>query len=90
MDEKMKSTVERHEIAEVEIGVVRKPATMGTVTINDTQELILVPTPSADPRGDTLVLPYQNDSKLKLIRSAEHAEVAEGPFCCAGLYLYDP
>lgn len=43
--------VEHREIADDEMGGRRSKATMGTVTINDTEEIILVPAPSADPRG---------------------------------------
>lgn len=43
--------VEHHEIAVDETGEAKQNATMGTVTINDTEEIILVPAPSADPRG---------------------------------------
>lgn len=43
--------VEHHEIGVDESGEAKKIATMGTVTINDTEEIILVPAPSADPRG---------------------------------------
>nr|OQO20663.1 hypothetical protein B0A51_11022 [Rachicladosporium sp. CCFEE 5018] len=56
MDEKHISTVERHELAEDEINGLKQTATMGTVTINDTEELMLVPQPSADPR-DPLNMP---------------------------------
>lgn len=34
--------------------VVPQPAAMGTVTITDTEETFLVPTPSADPRGTSI------------------------------------
>ncbi|OQO10068.1 hypothetical protein B0A48_04424 [Cryoendolithus antarcticus] len=56
MDEKHIAMVERHELAEDEINGLKQTATMGTVTINDTEELMLVPQPSADPR-DPLNMP---------------------------------
>lgn len=43
--------VERCEVASDDMPEVEKSNTMGTVTINDSQDLYLVPSPSADPRG---------------------------------------
>lgn len=43
--------VERCEVGSDDMPEVEKSTTMGTVTINDSQDLYLVPSPSADPRG---------------------------------------
>ena len=51
----METKVERYEFAsDGETGFVKpveERATMGTVTITDLNELFLIPSPSADPRG---------------------------------------
>ena len=44
--------VERCETSSDDLAIVTKSTTVGTVTINDSEEIILVPTPSADPRGE--------------------------------------
>ena len=43
--------VERYEVASDDLEGLQKTTTMGTVTISDESEIILVPAPSADPRG---------------------------------------
>lgn len=44
--------VERCEVASSDdMAEVTKSTTMGTVTINDSEDTFLVPSPSADPRG---------------------------------------
>lgn len=53
--EKAPLSVEKYEVADHELAEVRAPGTMGTVTISDTTDVIMVPTPSADPRGRTCV-----------------------------------
>lgn len=51
----MKTKVERFEVAsDGETGFVKpveEQAAMGTVTITDLNDLFLIPSPSADPRG---------------------------------------
>jgi hypothetical protein len=51
----MKTEVERYEVAsDNETGIVKpvpESAAMGTVTITDLDEIFLIPSPSADPRG---------------------------------------
>lgn len=51
----MKTEVERYEVAsDSETGIVKPvltSAAMGTVTITDLEEIFLIPSPSADPRG---------------------------------------
>lgn len=55
MDDKaaMPKDINQVEHCEVVDGMddLKQTTTMGTVTINDTEEIILVPAPSADPRG---------------------------------------
>lgn len=43
--------IERYEVVSDDMDGLKKTTTMGTVTISDDSELILVPSPSADPRG---------------------------------------
>lgn len=49
--EKITAVVDRYENVNDDIVKVKKPGAMGTVTISDTEDVIMVPTPSADPRG---------------------------------------
>lgn len=49
--EKVTAVVDRYEHVDDDIVKVKKPGAMGTVTISDTDDVIMVPTPSADPRG---------------------------------------
>lgn len=56
MDKKQETTfVDRYEVVDTEDGETIKPApetaAMGTVTLTDSKDIFLVPTPSADPRG---------------------------------------
>jgi hypothetical protein len=46
--------LERSETASDKDGlpVVTKSTTVGTVTISDSQDIYLIPSPSADPRGE--------------------------------------
>ena len=37
-----------------DLAEVTKSTTMGTVTISDSEDTLLVPTPSADPRGNDI------------------------------------
>ncbi|TKA81735.1 hypothetical protein B0A55_01118 [Friedmanniomyces simplex] len=48
--EKQGATVSRYEVALDEIDGVPRPAAMGTVTIAEDEDILLVPSPSADPR----------------------------------------
>lgn len=48
---KLETTVSKYEVVDDEIHKVHEAAAMGTVTINDTEDILLVPAPSADPRG---------------------------------------
>lgn len=51
-DKKLEPTIDRLEDVESEIlKNVQTSDTMGTVTINDAKDVLLVPTPSRDPRG---------------------------------------
>lgn len=43
--------VERYEVACDDMEDLKKSKTMGTITINDSNEILLIPSPSADPRG---------------------------------------
>lgn len=43
--------VERYEVASDDMEDLKKSKTMGTITINDSNEILLIPSPSADPRG---------------------------------------
>ncbi|CZT18286.1 related to transporter protein HOL1 [Ramularia collo-cygni] len=57
MEKKIEPTVERYEDVEDGITeVTQQPDAMGTVTVADTKDMFLVPSPSADPR-DPLNLP---------------------------------
>lgn len=53
--ERVTAVVDRYEHVDDDIVKVKKPGAMGTVTISDTEDVIMVPTPSADPRGITPV-----------------------------------
>ena len=51
-EKKIEATIERLEEADSDvIKPVQTTDTMGTVTINDAEDIFLVPAPSADPRG---------------------------------------
>ena len=50
---------------------VARHQTMGTVTITDSNEVFLVPSPSADPRG-TYSKWYPAGMMLTAVRSLEH------------------
>lgn len=49
--EKAPVTVDKYEVVDDELVKVKAPGAMGTVTISDTKDVIMVPTPSSDPRG---------------------------------------
>lgn len=52
----METKVERYEVvSDSETGIVKpvqESGAMGTVTMTDLNEIFLIPSPSADPRGD--------------------------------------
>ena len=52
----METKVERYEVAsDSETGIVKpvqESGAMGTVTMTDLNEIFLIPSPSADPRGE--------------------------------------
>ncbi|KAI7361331.1 MFS general substrate transporter [Hortaea werneckii] len=54
--EKVTAIVDKYEHVDDDIVKVKKPGAMGTVTISDTEDVIMVPTPSADPQ-DPLNMP---------------------------------
>lgn len=49
--EKTDLVVEKYEVVGDDLVKKTEKAAMGTVTISDTQDVILVPSPSSDPRG---------------------------------------
>ena len=86
--------VERCEDSSTEdLTEVTKSTTMGTVTISDSSDTILVPTPSSDPRGNTqsckLRIPWMRYTKNQY-RSTQYATLEEEVAGIACLYLYDP
>lgn len=50
-NEKVAAVVDKYELVGDDLVKVKERGAMGTVTISDTRDLIMVPTPSADPRG---------------------------------------
>lgn len=86
--------VERCEQSSTEdLTEITKSTTMGTVTISDSADIILVPTPSADPRGNTqsckLHIPWTSHTNNQC-RSTQYATLEEEIAGSACLYLYDP
>lgn len=99
MNDTMRKDVEidmverRGDSSSEDLAEITKSTTMGTVTISDSADILLVPTPSADPRGkhnrEKLHVRYTrcaNDHH----RSTQHACMEEEHASSACLYLYDP
>ena len=49
--EKTETVVEKYEVRGDDVVKIPQTGAMGTVTISDTKDVILVPSPSTDPRG---------------------------------------
>lgn len=78
----METKVERYEVAsDNETGFVKpveERATMGTVTITDLNELFLIPSPSADPRGLWIKMSKLSNVVLTfLIRPAQFTKLSQ-------------
>jgi hypothetical protein len=61
--------LERSETASDNDGLpaVTKSTTVGTVTISDSQDIYLIPSPSADPRGESTWSIYSGSLTLTLL-----------------------
>lgn len=80
----METKVERYEIAsDSETGIVKpveESGAMGTVTMTDLNEIFLIPSPSADPRGAQFATCRWSWNVLTVaVRSVELNEVSQDP-----------
>jgi hypothetical protein len=89
MEKDVKTTVQaqHYEDAYNDITPIKRPAAMGTVQINDSQDIVLVPAPSADPRGNIYPTPAGQHA-LTRNRPVEHADLEETPVCDTSVNLY--
>ena len=49
--EKTPMAVEKYEVIDHDLDKAQEPGAMGTVTLSDSTDVIMVPAPSVDPRG---------------------------------------
>lgn len=75
--EKTETVVEKYEVRGDDVVKICEHGAMGTVTISDTKDVILVPSPSTDPRGTVCqALSISGDADIT-IRPLEHAPMEE-------------
>lgn len=84
--------VERCETVSNDMPEITQSTTVGTITLNDSEDTFLVPSPSTDPRGKkhSLNIAYSSATLTWRYRPTQHANLEEAIASSACLYLYGP